>query len=90
MLYHPRFYSQGVKGLMTLMFLLNKKADFPAVEYLRFVLRLVLVPYYLIGKFTLRWFFLNYWIGGIILAYCTLMTVVECSKLKWLLLGGWR
>ncbi|KAJ7386281.1 hypothetical protein OS493_010686 [Desmophyllum pertusum] len=63
----------------------------PSEEYLRFVLRLLLVPYYLIGKFTLKWLFLNYWVGGVVLIYCILMTLVECSKLKWLLMfGGWR
>lgn len=63
----------------------------PSEEYLRFVLRLVLVPYYLIGKFTIKWLFLNYWVGAVVLIYCVLMTLVEFSKLKWLLMmGGWR
>ncbi|KAL9957563.1 hypothetical protein ACROYT_G039206 [Oculina patagonica] len=63
----------------------------PSEEYLRFVLRLLLVPYYLIGKFTMKWLFLNFWVGSIVLIYCILMTLVECSKLKWLLImGGWR
>jgi len=63
----------------------------PSEEYLRFSLRLFLVPYYLIAKFTMQCFYRNYWVGGIVLIYCVLMTLVECSKLKWLLLmGGWR
>lgn len=63
----------------------------PSEDYLGFVLRLLLVPYYLIGKLTIKWLFLNSWVGCVVLIYCILMTLVEFSKLKWLLLmGGWR
>lgn len=63
----------------------------PSEEYLRFGLRLLLVPYYLIARFTIKCFYLNYWVGCVVLAYCVLMTLVEFSKLKWLLfMGGWR
>lgn len=63
----------------------------PSEEYLRFSLRLLLVPYYLIARFTMKCIYRNYWVGLIILIYCALMTLVEFSSLKWLLLtGGWR
>lgn len=63
----------------------------PSEEYLRFVLRLILVPYYLIGKFTLKWINLNYFVGAVVLIYSVLMSLNEFSKLRWLLMmGGWR
>lgn len=63
----------------------------PSEEYLRFVLRLILVPYYLIGKFTLKWINLNYFVGAAVLIYSVLMSLNEFSKLRWLLMmGGWR
>lgn len=63
----------------------------PSKEYFQFFLRLVLVPYYLIGKFTLRWIYLNYFVGAVVLIYCILMSLVEFSKLRWLfMMGGWR
>lgn len=63
----------------------------PSEEYLRFCLRLLLVPYYLIAKFTMKCFYLNYWVSCIVLVYCVFMSLVEFSKLKWLLfMGGWR
>lgn len=63
----------------------------PSEEYLRFVLRLILVPYYLIGKFTLKWIYLNYFVGAVVLIYSVLMSLHEFSKLRWLLMmGGWR
>lgn len=67
------------------------EVSLPSEEYLRFSLRLLLVPYYLIARIAMKLIYRDFWVGGIVLIYCLLMTLVEGSYLKWLLFtGGWR
>lgn len=67
------------------------EVSLPSEEYLRFSLRLLLVPYYLIARLAMKLIYRDFWVGGIVFIYCLLMTLVECSYLKWLLFtGGWR
>lgn len=62
----------------------------PDVEYLRFTMRTVLLPYYLIGKCAFAWLHINHWIAGLVIVTCVLMTAAESTKVKWLFVGGWK
>lgn len=60
------------------------------MDYMRFFVWVTLVPYYVIGQFAFSWMHLNHWVASVVIIYCALMTLAEGTKLKWLLLGGWR
>ncbi|XP_032237003.1 bifunctional apoptosis regulator [Nematostella vectensis] len=89
-IFMPLLYHTSERDMDYVIQELGERWHVPSVEYIRFFTRVLLTPYYLVGKFAYKWIHVNLWTVGLIVTFCFMMTASELLKTRWLFMGGWR
>ncbi|XP_064633263.1 bifunctional apoptosis regulator-like isoform X2 [Lineus longissimus] len=68
---------------------LTQFPDPTSEQWIDFLSKLLVLPYWLIAKFACEWLDKNFWVSRIVLINCVLLTILEANKfISWK--GNWR
>lgn len=59
-------------------------------DMIEFFTKMTFLPYLLVAQFAWEFINIHYWTSRFILAECLALTILEATRVRWLISGGWR